>query len=244
MTRSNSHPQTGRQDYIRSDASWRAKVEYYEAQLGHIICGAHLKESGTPCLRKPEEGHHRCPRHEIIHKRKPNEVVKYPSRTKYGMNMTGFIQCRRCKDLHCKARVNTEDDECPLEVNIYNEVMALKDKYDLGDYLQVGMLESVAQVFVKKFRCDRMIADEGMVVKEITGFDRQTGEPYTNKREHPLLKHASSLNKELLSFADAIEFSPKAQSRKQTDKDMAENGHMVVTSIMQHAHKLRGEVKE
>lgn len=241
MVRSNTHPLTGRQDYIRSNAVWRTKVEYYEAKLGHVICGAHLKETGTPCLRKPEEGSHRCPKHEIIHKKKPNEVVKYPPRTKYGMTMNGFIQCRRCKDTHCKARVNEDEDDCPLEVGIYNEVMSLKDKYKLDDYLQVGMLDSVAHVFVKKFRCDRMIAQDGMVVEDITGFDRSTGAPFTNKREHPLMKHASSLNKELLAFADSLEFSPKAQSRKQTDDKMIESGTNVVTSIMQRAHKLRME---
>lgn len=244
MVRSNSHPLTGRQDYVRSDAGWRTKVEYYEQKLGHVICGAHLKDSGTPCMKKPLEGEHRCNTHFHKRKVKPNEVVKYPSRTKYGMTMTGFIQCRRCKDAHCKARVDTEDDDCPLEVNVYNEVMALDDKYNLNDYLQIGMLSSVAQIFVKKLRCDRMIADDGMTLRDIIGFDRSSGEPLYTTREHPLLKHASSLNNELIKFADAIEFSPKAQSRKQLDKDIVTDGKGMVTSILQNALKLRGDKED
>jgi hypothetical protein len=159
--------------------------------------------------------------------------------------MTGFIQCRRCDDTHCKARVDSEEDDCPLEVGIYEEVMALKDKYKLEDFLQFGMLESVAQVFVKKLRCDRMIAQEGMVIQDITGFDRDTGEPYYNKREHPLMKHATALNNELIKFADALEFSPKAQSRKKTDDKLVTDGQAIVTAIMQKSLKKRiGETED
>jgi len=243
MTRSNTHPITGRQDYVRSDADWRRKIEYHEAKLGHIICGAHMSDTGTPCMAKPLDGEHRCGKHQMKAIPNPQRKTRYHPRTKYGMNMTGFIQCRRCKDSHCKARVNTDDDECPLEVHVYNEVMSLKDKYDLTDFLQVGMLESVAQVFVKKLRADRMIADEGMTIKDIVGFDKNTGSPLYTTKDHPLLKHSSSFNKELLQFADAIEFSPKAQRRKQLDKDVVEDGKGIVTSILQNALKLRGEGK-
>jgi hypothetical protein len=141
--------------------------------------------------------------------------------------------------MRCEARRVDDDDDCVLEKKIYDDVMALKDKYNLGDFLQVGMLESVAEIFVKKFRCDRMIADEGMVIQEIVGFDRVTGAPLKNTKEHPLLKISSNLNRELIAFADSLEFSPKAQSRKKTDERVSENGREIFSSIMQDALRMR-----
>ena len=86
-----------------------------------------------------------------------------------------------------------------------------------------------------------MIANDGMIVEEIIGFDRETGKPIKNRKEHPLLKHSSNLNRELIAFADAIEFSPKAQSRKQANSDLVESGENVITQILQNAlHKHGG----
>jgi hypothetical protein len=238
MARGRIHPLTGRQDWIRSNKGWREKIEYYEAKLGYVICGVHLKGSGTPCLNRPVDGGHRCAKH-TSRRGNPQDGLKYHSRTTRGMHMSGFIQCRRCKDMRCEARRVDDDDDCVLEKKIYDDVMALKDKYNLGDFLQVGMLESVAEIFVKKFRCDRMIADEGMVIQEIVGFDRVTGAPLKNTKEHPLLKISSNLNRELIAFADSLEFSPKAQSRKKTDERVSENGREIFSSIMQDALRMR-----
>ena len=81
----------------------------------------------------------------------------------------------------------------------------------------------------------------GSVVQDITGFDKETGEPFYNKREHPLMKHATALNNELIKFADSLEFSPKAQSRKKTNDQMVDDNRSIVSSIMQRALKKRSE---
>jgi hypothetical protein len=237
----NTHPITGRQDAIRADADWRRVIEHFEGLTGHVICGRKLQATGDPCLNKPVEGKHRCHIHSTRPVKHYSTKTKYHPKVKYGMNLNTFLVCSRCKVEHCGARVTDgTNDDCPIEIGIYKEVMELKDKYDLSDTLQEGMLESVAFIFIKRYRCERFIADEGMILEDIVGFSESTGKPYTNKKEHPLLKTASSLNKELIAFADSIEFSPKAVNRKKDDKDVGE-GINLIKNILQDAHNRRSE---
>ena len=237
----NIHPITGRQDAIRADADWRRVIEHYEGLTGHVICGRKLQKTGEPCMNKPVDGGHRCHIHSTRKHTHYSEQTKYHPKVKYGMKLNTFLVCSRCKTEHCGARVTDgTNDDCPIEGNIYADVMELKDKYELEDTIQEGMLESVAFIFIKRYRCERFIADEGMMLEDIIGFNESTGKPYTNKKEHPLLKTASSLNKELIAFADSIEFSPKAVNRKKAG-DEPVKGEDVIKSILQAAQKMRVE---
>lgn len=242
--RKSIHPITGRPDPIRQDNSWRFKIDQLEGSLGYVICGANMTSSGEPCIARPEKGEHRCKRHTKTPGVNPNGRCKYPPNVGYGMKLNTFIQCHRCKDDFCKERVTDAQvisdggDDCPIEQEVYGNVMALTDKYIFnGDFLQEGMLETVAYTFIKRYRAEKAIADEGMVVEDIMGF-RKDGSPFSNKRAHPLLKPLNDLGKELIAFAKALEFSPEALRKREVDTEIVD-GKQIISDILKQAHKNR-----
>jgi hypothetical protein len=239
-----THPLTGRIDKTRTNTKWRERIQQMEKTLGYVICGALDRSTGQPCRNQPIEGYHRCK----LHQGNPKKVEKlkdkvknnvYPPNVGYGMNLNMFVRCRRCKDFECKNRINdSENDECVIEKQIYDDVMALREKYKIDDdILQGGMLESVAFLFIKRYRAEKAIADEGMVLKEIVGFDNKGGS-FKNKKPHPLLKNLSDINRELNNFAKSLQFSPEAQNKLNTDKEMNDSAN-VIAGILKDAHKKR-----
>lgn len=241
------HPITGRNDRVRQNSVQRERIRLLENSLGYVICGKPLSTTGEPCTKRPLKGEHRCKMHYKGGRRESaNGKCKYPPRVGYGMNLNTFVQCHRCKDDFCKERITDKDiidageDECPIEREIYKNVMELSDKYLIeGDYLQTGMLESVAYVFIKRWRAEKSIAEEGMLVDDIVGFDNKGG-VISNKRAHQLLKPLSEFNKELIQFSKALVFSPDAIKRQAADEEVID-GAQVITEILKKAHKSRME---
>lgn len=240
------NPLTGRPDPIRTNKDWLYKINQLEVSLGYIICGTQLKTTGEPCTKRPIEGTHRCKQHTKTPGVNPNGRCNYPPNVGYGMKLNTFIQCHRCKDDFCKERIADKDiisdgeDNCPIEKEVYQNVMALSDKYIFnGDFLQEGMLETVAYTFIKRYRAEKAIAEEGMVVEDIMGF-RQDGSPFSNKRAHPLLKPLNDLGKELIAFAKALEFSPEALRKREVDTEIVD-GKQIISDILKQAHQSRGE---
>jgi len=214
------HPITGRQDKVRTDPDWRGRIERYERSLGYIICGATDRKTGEPCLCIPLEDQHRCEKH-TPKQRKPGATKsKYPPNVGYGMNLMQFIICKRCKTKEgCPHHSEEEDAECAIEKHIYESTMQLKDKYTIdGDYLQSSMLEAIAFLLIHRFRAERAISFEGMILEEAVGAYGK-GEVITNKRPHPLLKHLMDINKQLNQYSKSMEFSPESIHRRESDRD-------------------------
>lgn len=170
---------------------------------------------------------------------------------RWGMNLNVLTVCRLCKQEYCPHRVcpeqrtppvdpsgNAIDDTCPIERSIYVDIMRMAAEYGLNDRLQDSMLESVAFAFIHRYRAERHVSRDGMVMKSITGFTRD-GRPLYETKEHPLLKHISKLNDTIIKFSDALEFSPKAQTRKQGDEQAADTGRAIISSLIQAAHRDR-----
>ena len=238
--RKSIHPITGRPDPIRQDGAWRYKIDQLEGSLGYVICGARVASSGEPCIARAEKGEHRCKKHTKTPGVNPNGRCKYPPNVGYGMKLNTFIQCHRCKDDFCSERITDKDiisdgeDDCPIEKDVYSNVMALSEKYIFdGDYLQEGMLETVAYTFIKRYRAEKAIAMEGMVVEDIMGF-RKDGSPFSNKRAHPLLKPLNDFGKELISFAKALEFSPEAVNKNKGDVEKVD-ATKIISDILKSA---------
>lgn len=245
------HPLTGRQDKVRTDKNWRARIERLESQLGYIICGSKNSKTGEPCTKQPNPGRHRCPLHDRVrnrgHFKDTRKKLDYPPNVGYGMNLMQFIVCHRCHtrdDCPVYPTVDHEtDDRCPIEMDIFDKTMQLKDKYTVeGDYIQESMLESIAFCLIHKFRAEKQIAFDGMVIREITG-SYQNGERVgfiEQNKAHPLLQHISSINKEFAAFAKAMIATPEAIRRFEGDKEAAK-ASSVLSDILKTAHKKRFE---
>lgn len=234
------HPLTGRPDMLRK-GKWRDRMEEIESMLGHVICGARVGATGEPCLKQPLDSEHRCEKHNGHKKDNPHNShnkLKYPPRIGYGMNLNTFIQCHRCKEQDCSERVDENDDDCPVEQEIFARTMELKDKYTIdGDYLQTGMLESVAFLLIHRFRAEKAIASEGMTLDEMVAIG-EGGKLYTSKKPHPLLKHLMDINKQINTYSKSMEFSPAAIRGKDKDDDI-EDAAGIVADILRQAHKNR-----
>lgn len=241
-----THPITGRIDKTRTNPQWRERVQQIENSLGYVICGAYATKTGEPCMSRPMKGQHRC----VSHTPKSTEDINskknrpYPSNVGYGMNLNMFVRCRRCKDEHCPHRIDDIDsDECVIEKDIYAEVMGLSEKYKIDrDVLQGGMLESVAFLFIKRFRAEKAIAKDGMTYEEIVGFDPNGGS-FKNKKPHPLLKSLSDINRELNTFSKSLQFSPEAQTKLQADEDMQDSAN-IIAGILKNAHRKRQDTED
>jgi len=232
------HPITGRQDAVRTDADWRTRIERQEKMLGYIICGAKDRKTGEPCKNVPTEGRHRCKKHDRNFK-SGNGLSKYPPNIGYGMNLNQFMICRRCKWREgCMYFTTDDEDECKIEMGIYESVMALKDKYTIdGDYLQSGMLESIAFLMIHRYRAERAIAQEGMVIEEQIGAFGD-GNILTNKRPHPLLKHVMDINKQINAYSKTMEFSPESIRNRKDNTDSVDAAN-ALSNILKDAQKIR-----
>jgi hypothetical protein len=233
-----NHPLTGKHDKVRaSSLDWLARIQEREKELGYVICGAYDIRTGNPCESIPPEGCERCNFHSFNRYGKPPIVdTRFPAFT-HGMGLNQFIRCDRCKDVDCVHRQEGMA-QCVIEKSIWDEVMNLKDIYlTNGDCLQTGLLESVALMFIKRFRAEKILAEDGMVIDEIIGFDRE-GRPFRNSKPHPLLKNLSDINRELNAFAKTLQFSPEAQNKLKADERIEDSANVIV-SILKGAHAKR-----
>lgn len=246
------HPDTGRDDPVRHDPEWRARLEEIELELGYSICGARCTTTGLPCMRRPPRDEHRCLLHAgpTTPENNPLKTFQdqfpYSPNTKWGMNLNTFTVCRLCKVEFCDYRVCGEretigpevDDSCHVEHSIYNDVMSMAKEYGLTDKLQDSMLESVAFAFIHRYRAERAIAQEGMVLDSVCGFTRD-GRPLYERKQHPLLTHINKLNDTIIKFSEALEFSPRAITRKKGEQDDRARDTSLVSALIQAARKDR-----
>ena len=247
------HPLTGRQDAVRTDKVWRGRIEKLESQLGYIICGANNSKTGEPCTKQPDEGEHRCKQHSVNMMKGPaikekkggHHNLTYPPHVGYGMNLMQFIICRRCTTREgCPHYTSGREDECKIEKDIYDNTMALKDKYTIdGDYIQTSLLDTIAFSLIHKFRAERAVAYEGMTYDEVVGaYSSGQGmvELIKNKKAHPLLKHIIDINKQLALFAKSMVATPETIKRFENDKEAVDASN-VLSDILKQAHLKRME---
>jgi hypothetical protein len=99
------------------------------------------------------------------------------------------------------------------------------------------MLESIAFLMIHRYRAERAIAQEGMVIEEQIGAFGD-GNILTNKRPHPLLKHVMDINKQINAYSKTMEFSPESIRNRKDNTDSVDAAN-ALSNILKDAQKIR-----
>lgn len=242
------HPITGREDPVRANEDWCRRIQELENSLGYVICGAHKSTTGEPCRNRPVKGEHRCKNHLKTPGSRGNPYSEgkrtLPTNISHGVNMDMIMECNACKDDRCGQRIRDPevkqgDDNCPIELDIREQILALAETYglDRDNFIDMSILEDIAMLYIKKYRAEKKIAMDGMEVDHLEGFAND-GRPITNKNEHHLLQAAMRLQTQIDTKLDSILATPKSKKNKE-QQDTEESFKTQVTSILQSAQGLR-----
>lgn len=242
----NLHPVTGRQDTMRANKGNRYRIENLEFKLGHLICGKFNNYTGEYCTEVPVPNEMRCEKH---YSKTPENIKKgsyknlpYSPGMKYGMELNAFLHCRTCMKKDCPYFTrDPETDECVLERHIYEELMDWAEQAGIDENsFKYRMIQMLAWDVVKNFRAENIVARDGYIVKEVTGYKAENGDVgfLHNDREHPVLKHMPKFQESIIKLARELEVTPKAETQKQgTDEEARKNDMM--EDLLKDAHNLR-----
>lgn len=250
VRRTNSiHPITGKTDNIRKNVGNRYRIENLEFKLGHMICGKFNNYTGEYCSEVPVPNQMRCEKHhqktvEIKEKRGDHAELPYSPNMKYGMELNAFLHCRTCMKKDCPYFTrDPETDECVLERYIYEELMDWAKQAGIDENsFKYRMVQMLAWDVVKNFRAENIVARDGYIVKEVTGYKAENGDVgfMHNDREHPVLKHMPKFQDSIIKLARELEVTPKAETQKQGTQEEERKNNMM-EDLLRNAHKLRDE---
>ncbi len=152
--------------------------------------------------------------------------------TQGSLNTPTTLRCSKCKFLGCEFRERS-DRLCPIELGIREAVTELAESYGLEDAIQLGLLATLADLFVKRWRCEMALAEIGIVYEEVVNVARD-GTLIKNLRANPLLKAVNDIERNILSYIKELKASPASKD----DGALVDN-RSVIINVMRRAQELR-----
>jgi len=142
------------------------------------------------------------------------------------------LRCSKCPFLGCEYRERS-DRQCPIELGIRQAVTELADSYGLKDAIELGLIATLADLFVKRWRCEMALAEIGIVYEEVVNVARD-GTLIKNIRANPLLKAVNDIERNILSYIKELKATPASK-----DNGALVDNRSVIINVMRRAHELR-----